>query len=311
MRNIAGGSQINIMIWSKMRTARVLTRKYQPSLNQQRNTSRRMQIRNRSSPNIPGIAHQISSIQEEFSHWKPKVFDLLKNRTGIQFVKTLVVIFLALIDKDQFSHKALKAAMVMPHLILARTKDKNDGSLSEMLSSRINLWVNSDFGNIFHEVNALQTSNRKMTSTKKHYCCKGFDNQMTPRRISSALGCLDPNQKGRILPLNDKVKGWRVIEILPKNSWTSKLSKRNYRQGWNLEHSHASRPLSRNQKVDASVGHQWKSVVAMDHADSMLKNGNVFPLVFNSPPLTASLFATIEIETENWTAYKTCHLIPP
>ena len=50
----------------------------------------------------------------------------------------------------------MTAAMIMPHLILAKTKNESDGSVTKTILRRLDQWIKGDFHNLFNEARALQ-----------------------------------------------------------------------------------------------------------------------------------------------------------
>ena len=120
-------------------------------------------------------AQLLASYYDEVVHWKPRFFSLRKNKVGHNFVKTLSVIITAFVDKTEFSFIALKAAMVMPHLVLTRPKDETDGSLSKTLTRRMDQWLNAEFGELFQEAKALQQRQKKTLGKHNRDVFEEFD----------------------------------------------------------------------------------------------------------------------------------------
>ena len=81
-----------------------------------------------------GKKETLKNVYREIVHWKPVFFILSKNKVGYRFVESLSV---ALSQCDTINHNneaGMLAGMVMPHLILARTKKGNDGSVSKIIA---------------------------------------------------------------------------------------------------------------------------------------------------------------------------------
>ena len=180
---------------------------------------------------------------EEIVQWKPEFLSLRKNKAGHNFIQTLNVIFTALVDRGQHSTSAMKTAMVMPHPLLARTKDANDGSIGQTLSRRLDQWLNGQFESLVNEAKALQLRQKKTMTKHKHDTFKEFDQQMTSGKISNALRYLDETEKGQVLALNDLTKGKSVYQILlDKHPKPSELSENDIvsNQYENTLHYHSS-----------------------------------------------------------------------
>ena len=60
------------------------------------------------------------------------------------------------LDRPEKAEIALIATMVMPHIILARSKDGNDGSITKTIGRRLDQWLNGNFMDLFLEAKALQ-----------------------------------------------------------------------------------------------------------------------------------------------------------
>ena len=160
----------------------------------------------------------LKSIHAEVVHWKPVFFLITRNKTGFKFVDVMNTVLSGSLGDNDKAEAALAAAMTLPHLILPRTKDGNDGSISKTISRRLDLWINCDFDKLFNEAKALQT--RLSNSKRKHNVCefKEFDKHMTAGKISNAIRCLTDESKGGVLSINEKVPvngGTKtVLEIL-------------------------------------------------------------------------------------------------
>ena len=133
-------------------------------------------------------------------HWRPKIFTLKKNKTGHAFIDTRHTTLSALLDRSQ---DALLVVMVMPHLVLPRTKSENGGSQNQTLMRQLEMWLNGQFDYLFHEAKALQLR-LKRSQTKQRDVFKEFDHHVTSGEISNARRCLE-DRKGHVLSLGDKI----------------------------------------------------------------------------------------------------------
>ena len=106
----------------------------------------------------------------------------------------------------------MQTAMLMPHLLLARTNNTNDETNSETLSRRLDQWLNGQFD--INEVKALQLCQKKTMTKQKHDTFKEFDQEMTSDKISNVFRCLDETQNGQLFALNDITEGKSVYQIL-------------------------------------------------------------------------------------------------
>ena len=98
--------------------------------------------------NLNYSSHQkLNKIHEEIVHWKPIFFNIFKNKTGEFFLKCLETTLQPLAEKTNHHEMSMKATVVLPHLILARTTDRRDGSLINLLQKRLQLLINGDCKN--------------------------------------------------------------------------------------------------------------------------------------------------------------------
>ena len=66
---------------------------------------------------------KLKIISKEIVHWRPKIFTLKKKKIHA-FIDTLHTTLSVLLDRSQ---DALLVVMMMPYLVLPRTKSENDG----------------------------------------------------------------------------------------------------------------------------------------------------------------------------------------
>ena len=134
-------------------------------------------------------------------HWKPQFVFLSENKTGHCFIKNLSIIFNEVAEKTRSSNMALYYVMVMPHLVLARTKENRETSIGKTIQRGLEAWLSCEFEALFNEANALQLRIPKVRKTQNPDAIKSFDIQMSSGKISNALRCLDESQKGNVLSL--------------------------------------------------------------------------------------------------------------
>ena len=69
----------------------------------------------------------------------------------------------------------MKAAMILPHLQLPKTKSETNGSNSKTQSRRINLWKQGPLDGLFTEAKALQIRHPKQKRSEVINEAKQFD----------------------------------------------------------------------------------------------------------------------------------------
>ena len=72
-------------------------------------------------------------------NWKPRFIILSKNKPGFQFIELLNQQLLSLVEETPNSNIAMKAAIILPHLLLHKTKLETNGTNSKTLCCRLTL----------------------------------------------------------------------------------------------------------------------------------------------------------------------------
>ena len=159
--------------------------------------------------NLNYSSHQkLNKIYEEIVHWKPIFFNIFKNKTGELLLKCLETTLQPLAENRNHHEMSMKAAMVLPHLILARTNDRRDGSVNKLLQKRLQLWINGDFDKLFEESHALQKRKLPFHETKE------FNRQTNSGKVANAIPTLQNEQNGGVLDLQEKTNSETVLQNL-------------------------------------------------------------------------------------------------
>ena len=106
--------------------------------------------------------------------------------------------------------------MILPQLLLPKTKSETNGSNSKTLIRRIFLWKQSLLDELFTEAKALQIRHPKQKKSEVNEETKQFDKLMSTGKISAAIGCLSDKKTKGVLPLNEVFEGKTVLNILKK-----------------------------------------------------------------------------------------------
>ena len=140
---------------------------------------------------------------------------LLRNKTGIKFNDALIEILSSNLN-DSNAETAMYCAMVISHLILAKTKTKDDASNNKTIARRLDQWVKWDIDSLFFEAKAIK---ERMSRTKtKRYVdeYKKYKKNMSTGKISIAIRSLTEKAKGGVLSLTDKIDEKTVLDVLRK-----------------------------------------------------------------------------------------------
>ena len=97
----------------------------------------------------------------------------------------------------------MKAIMVLQHLIIARTKNGHDGSLTKIIARSIN-WINCDFDSFFEEASALHERLPNSKQVVKPDKCKQFDKLMTTGKFRTPFKVWVMIQKVEVKPLTTR-----------------------------------------------------------------------------------------------------------
>ena len=161
------------------------------------------------------IDQTLTDLYNEAAHWKPGFFTVSKNKTWLKFVEILPVIFDQGAIGGPNAKVALTAAMLMPHLILARTKTDTDTSNNKTITRRLNSWVQGDMKSLFSEAKALQTRLPKGREMSDIYTVEG--SRVLGSVIGSAKSCSDFKDKKteNFIKLVEKLLG--LTKIFPHN----------------------------------------------------------------------------------------------
>ena len=104
----------------------------------------------------------LKNVYKQVVQRKAIFFTLPKNKTGIKFTDTLNEILSANLT-DSNAETAIYCPMVMPHLILARTRMEDDAAYNKTVAGRLDQWIKWDIDSLFLETKVIQ---ERMSRTK-------------------------------------------------------------------------------------------------------------------------------------------------
>ena len=172
------------------------------------------------------IEIKINEIYKNVVNWKPRFIVLSQNKPGFQFVLNQQL--LSLVEETPSSNVSMKTAMIIPHLLLPKTKSETNGSNSKTLSRRLILWKQGLLDELFTETKALQIRHPKQKKSEVNEEAKQFDKLMSTGKISAAIGCLSDKKTQKVLPLNEVIEGKTVLNILKEKHPPAKTANTNY-----------------------------------------------------------------------------------
>ena len=112
----------------------------------------------------------------------------------------------------------MKASMILPQMVLPKTKSETNGSNSKTLNSFIILWKQGLLDERFSEAKAHQIRYPKQKKCDVYAEVKQIKKLMSTGKISAVIGCLSDKKTKGVLPLTEVNEGKTVISILKKTS---------------------------------------------------------------------------------------------
>ena len=149
-------------------------------------------------------------------HWRQNLFKVPSGKAGKQFVKELARLFQAFSDQTPLERIALKAAMLMPMLLLQKphTASKAKEHL-QCLDRRLTHWFAGEIEVLLQEAKAIQQHiPREQSTPKPSRQAEDFANLMQNGKTRAALRLLSDKSSAGVLSLDDMINGQTVREIL-------------------------------------------------------------------------------------------------
>jgi len=161
---------------------------------------------------VPGdtFLHSVTCCYDEVVHWKKFLFKIPSAKCGRAFVAEQARLFHAYGTSSALESVALKAAMIMPVLLLQRPhiKSKNKDHICH-LNRRLALWKQGDINGLVLEGRTLQSlfSNSKVIrNNDDKSIARKFSNLRLNGKVKDALRLLSSESQGSVLPLNSTVR---------------------------------------------------------------------------------------------------------
>ena len=157
------------------------------------------------------FAHSIDCCYAEIVHWRRNLFKVPSGKSGKLFVREISRLFRAFGDGSAMESVALKAAMVLPALLLQKPHAKSKAKdHSAHLERRLKLWEKGDINSLVIEGRVIQSQREKRATTKNEAKPEGqmartFAKLMMEGKVKAALRILAQDSNGGILPMNNEV----------------------------------------------------------------------------------------------------------
>ena len=162
---------------------------------------------------VPGesFVHSVTCCYNEVVYWRKVLFRIPQAKCGRAFVAEQARLFRAYAVGFALESIALKAAMIMPVLLLQRphVKSKEKDHVTH-LTRRLSLWSRGDINSLVSEGRTLQSlfskSKRNKSTSDASSIARRFSQLMTSGKVvKSALHLLSSNCDGKVLPFNSDV----------------------------------------------------------------------------------------------------------
>ena len=161
------------------------------------------------------VDRKISKAYEEVIHWRRNLFKIPSGCLGKTFVQEMASLFQSYADASTREKVALKAAMVLPALVLQKpSKTSKSKDHIKCMERRHSLWKQGNFKALLEEGRAIQGSlqpNRRAESTQISTRADRSRQSKKATRLISDGGI------AKVLPMNDQVdEHRRVYDVLLK-----------------------------------------------------------------------------------------------
>ena len=150
------------------------------------------------------FSQAITAAYAEVVHWNRNLFLVPSGNAGKDFVTELARLFRSYAEASALESVALKAAMVIPHLLLqkpfisAKAKDQ-----CEVLSQRLHAWKAGDLDELLCKGRVIRQHARHVTRhPKEESLASSFLKMTLAGKTNAALRLLTKEGRGSVLPLD-------------------------------------------------------------------------------------------------------------
>ena len=149
--------------------------------------------------------HALEATYSEVVHWRKNSFSVPTGKAGKEFVRELSTLFSAFATASSMESIALRAATVMPILLLQKPhRTSKAKEHTACLERRLKIWKEGNLNDLVLEGRAIQHRLPKSTSpAAKQNLSRSFANLMFAGKTKAALDLLSSAEKGGVLHLAD------------------------------------------------------------------------------------------------------------
>ena len=151
------------------------------------------------------FAHSISCCYPEIVHWKKNLFKIPSGKLGIRLVNEMTKLFQAYADRSTLESIAIKAAMVMPALLLQKSHPNSKAKdQKSQLERRLKTWAEGNIDKLITEGRTIQKKFNTNAKKKRPESNIGrsFSKLMFEGKVRADLRLLTNQSTGGVLPLD-------------------------------------------------------------------------------------------------------------
>ena len=150
--------------------------------------------------------HSLTCCYAEVVHWKRNLLKIPSGKAGNGFAKEITRLLRAYTETSALESVALKAVMVMPHLLLQKSHhtSKVKDHVAQ-LERRLKTWTNGDLDQLLHEGRTIQkqlSSGPNKTPSHDAKVAQRFSKLMMEGKVKAALRIITDQERGGLLPLD-------------------------------------------------------------------------------------------------------------
>ena len=160
---------------------------------------------------IPGSTFStcVTCAYDEVVHWRRNLFSVPVGRAGTQFVHELARLFQSFADGSALEGVALKAAMLLPILLLQKPHFKSRSREdARVLERRLSCWQVGDLDSLLRECRSIQQhlpSSTVSTAPSSGQMAHRFAKLMMEGKLRAASRLIEDNAECFPLALNSRV----------------------------------------------------------------------------------------------------------
>ena len=165
------------------------------------------------------FACDINEIYIEAVHWRRNIFMIPSGKVGKDYVREQARLFSAYYaEKSALEQVSLKAALVMPLLLLQKSHPKSKTKEhAQCLERRLKLWFLGNIKELVHECRTIQqhlAPRRRNGFQQDERLARSFSHLMFRGKVRAAMRLISDQSAAGVLNLDEEIDGTSVRDIL-------------------------------------------------------------------------------------------------